>query len=65
MFKYQETFAQDLTESWLKGERSSVRMKLRNCKNKAQASYISAAIAEKLTKEELRDYLAFIHPNNK
>lgn len=67
--KYQETFAAELTESWINGNHSYVRITIRNLKNKAQASFIASAVCENLC--NLHDdffaagrFVSFMHPNN-
>lgn len=62
-YKYQEAFAQELTESWLNGNKSHVRSTIRNLKNKAQAAFIAAGIAHMLGDDAL-EFVIFIHPNN-
>lgn len=66
-FKYQEQFALELSEQWKHGNREYVRNTIRGLKNKAQASYIAAAIALYLYVSEIdaAGFVAFIHPNNK
>jgi hypothetical protein len=68
-FKYQEEFAEDLAASWLVGNHEFVRNTIRGLKNKAQASYIAAAVC-KLLCLQADDYfsagrfVSFMHPNN-
>lgn len=69
MFKYQETFAEELFESWQSGNYAYVRTTIRNLKNKAQASYIAASIAANLTlgatdSTAVNNFLKYMHPNN-
>ena len=65
-FKYQETFAEELGAAWLDGKREYVRTTIRNLKNKAQASYISAFITLWLTEDgkNALAFVSFMHPNN-
>jgi hypothetical protein len=68
MYKYQEDFANELTEKWLAGDREHVRLKVRQCKDKAQAAYIAAQIAINLSEGERYEadcFAAFLHPNNR
>ena len=48
-YKYQEQFSADLTTKWLKGERSEVRIIIRQLKNKAQAAFIAARVTLNLS----------------
>lgn len=70
MFKYQETFANELADQWLNGNREHVRTTIRNLKNKAQASYIAAHVAFELARYTdvdgftAAEFVHFIHPNN-
>lgn len=68
VYKYQEQFAQELTESWLNGNREHVRLTIRGLKNKAQAAYIASAIAMNLLDGENNSaafcFVSFIHPSN-
>lgn len=68
IYKYQETFAKELANSWLNGNKSDVRTKIRNLKNKAQAAYIASAVVLCLMDCALpysaSEFVAFIHPNN-
>jgi hypothetical protein len=65
-YKYQESFAEELAESWLNGNRSHVRTTIRGLKNKAQAAYIATFIALWLQENGHNSlvFLSFIHPNN-
>lgn len=63
-YKYQAEFAQELTESWLNGNREYVRLTIRQLKNKAQAAYIAASVATNLTPDHASAFVNFIHPNN-
>ena len=66
-YKYQEQFSKDLTAKWLAGQRTEVRIIIRQLKNKAQAAYIAAAIVLNLfdqgKDDRAGDFVAFIHPN--
>jgi hypothetical protein len=65
-FKYQSEFASDLTAKWLAGQRSEVRIIIRQLKNKAQAAFIAAQVAINLLEEGkafAQDFASFIHPN--
>lgn len=71
-FKYQETFADDLTQAWLDGKGEHVRTVIRNLKNKAQAAYIAAQVAANLRESFTEDgeehaglFADFMHPNNR
>lgn len=66
-YKYQEQFASELYTSWLNGNHSDVRTKIRNLKNKAQAAYIAAHVATLLANDDGQQavsFCVFIHPNN-
>ena len=72
-YKYQEQFSADLAAKWLAGQRSEVRITIRQLKNKAQAAYIAAAVALNLFDHGSKhdgngfvltaDFVNFIHPN--
>lgn len=73
MFKHQEQFATELTESWINGNKKHVRDTIRNLKNKAQASFIAASVHAELKARESQgvcqdgsgsDFVRFMHPNN-
>jgi hypothetical protein len=64
-YKYQEQFASDLTNKWLAGQRTEVRITIRQLR-KAQAAYIAAQVAVNLMEEGksfAQDFAIFIHPN--
>lgn len=65
-YKHQETFAHELSESWMNGNREHVRLTIRGLKNKAQAAYIAAAVALFInaSSQDAAAFVAFIHPNN-
>lgn len=70
MFKYQEEFAQKLTALWEQGYKADVRTKIRNSKNKAQASFLASYITSELVSgsggiRAADEFLFFIHPNQK
>lgn len=62
MYKYQEEFVAQLITEWMNGDNTGVRTKIRNLKNKAQAAYIAAAIAQQL--DDAEEFVTFMHPNN-
>jgi hypothetical protein len=64
MYKYQEQFSEELTQKWLAGDREHVRLKIRQCKDRAQAAYIAASIAMNLGSSAALSFVEFIHPNN-
>lgn len=66
MFKHQEQFAEDLTTSWINGNREHVRTTIRNLKNKAQAAYIASFITLWLAEYDSTAlvFVSFMHPNN-
>lgn len=64
-YKYEEEFAVKLATRWFNGEREEVRAVIRNLKNKAEASYIAAAITDHLESDTREIFVNFIHPNNK
>lgn len=65
--KYQSEYASQLAAMWIAGDHEYVRDQIRKCKNKAQASYIAAAIASSLCLDgqeiEGIQFVKFIHPN--
>lgn len=66
-YKYQEQFASELYQSWLNGNQSDVRTKIRNLKNKAQSAYIAAHVSALLANDGMQQaisFCVFIHPNN-
>lgn len=67
-FKYQETFALELTTAWNEGKKEHVRTVIRNLKNKAQAAYIASLITLNLARDYApavaRNFTDFINPNN-
>lgn len=68
-FKYQESYADELTARWLKGDHPYVRTTIRNLQNKAQAAYIAAWIVADLcaadNHESAEEFIEYMHPNNK
>ncbi len=64
-YKHQEAFAEQLTRKWLAGQREDVRAVIRKLKNKAQASYIAARIADNLDDEARPLFAEFLNPNQK
>lgn len=67
MFKHQETFANELADQWLNGNREHVRTTIRNLKNKAQAAYVASYIALVLPAhngDHATQFVRFMHPNN-
>ena len=68
MYKYQEEFAQDLTNEWQAGEQTAVRSKIRNLKNKAQAAYIASQVtfllATGTSTDAAQRFAEFMHPNH-
>ena len=66
MYKYQGEFAADLAEMWLAGKHEQVKLKIRQCKDKAQAAYIAARVTLNLTtnrNEQAKGFVEYIHPN--
>jgi len=66
MFKYQGEFAAELTEKWLAGNHTQVKLTIRQLKNKAQAAYIAARVTLNLAtenNEQAKDFVEYIHPN--
>jgi len=65
-YKYQEQFAMELAELYLKGGESAVRLNIRNLKNKAQSAFISAQVALSLLSMNVdpSDFCKMMHPNN-
>jgi hypothetical protein len=68
-YKYQELFAQELTQAWLDGKQEHVRTVIRNLKNKAQAAHIASLVTLNLARDlapaVARNFNDFIHPNNR
>lgn len=66
-FKYQEDFAADLTNKWLAGHESEVRITIRQLKNKSQAAYIAARVTLNLNENgdffAMARFVDFMHPN--
>lgn len=66
MFKHQDQFSAELAESWVNGNKTSVRLTIRGLKNKAQAAYIGVAVYALLAGNSLSDaesFRGFMHPN--
>lgn len=68
MYKYQEAFAQELTDAWIEDKDTHVRTTIRNLKNKAQAAYIAGEVVYNLIQQvsvsEAARFILFMHPNN-
>jgi hypothetical protein len=62
-YKYQEEYAQKLTEKWLAGYHTEVRITIRQLK-KAQAAYLAAAVAMNLGSSAALSFVEYIHPNH-
>lgn len=75
MFRYQETFADNLTSRWLQGKNTYVRGTIRQLKNKAQAAYVAGLVVYNLmttpqTSETDRlsmsaKFIRYMHPNKR
>lgn len=68
-YKYQETFARELSESWINGNKEYVRLTIRGLKNKAQAAYIAVRVHSDLINHydcsgSAENFENFMHPNN-
>lgn len=67
-YRYQQEFANELTQKWLDGKHEYVRITIRQLKNKAQAAYIAARVAFLLQTHHgesgaAEAFVEFIHPN--
>lgn len=69
-YKYQESFARELAESWINGNKEQVRLTIRGLKSKAQAAYIAVRVYSDLINHfevsgSAENFENFIHPNNR